>query len=361
MQISIEMTPPSLKVKLIRWFSRKRKFIKENLITILLISFSLALILLVALAAIIHFFFGIDIPHVEMKNANSAQYWGQLGDFVGGMLNPFLSFAALMAVLFSLQLQKKELRDVRAETVEANRIQNDQTAIYRRQGVESSLLSLIDLHCKITDEVIITQGQRKYTGRLAFKFLAEEIKSILYQSQPSGSRNAITQGFKDLNYENLPLDFYKSNAPELSRYMKSIFQVIKFIDSRIDAFDVDVANEKRAFRRFTLSYFEKRQFSSIFRAQLDQRELQLIFLNILTPEGQGLKYYVEKYSLLKGMNLSVFSDHAEYFDEIHNFAFADYEDIDLHKLYSMDVAHKKKAARAAFQRSQRKDSDRSGE
>ncbi|WP_409289817.1 hypothetical protein [Pseudomonas sp. KCJK8927] len=69
----------------------------------------IVLLAVVAIAVVctligVHYFAGIDIPVVSIVNEGSAQYWGQLGDFFGGVLNPILSFLALVAVATSLSV-----------------------------------------------------------------------------------------------------------------------------------------------------------------------------------------------------------------------------------------------------------------
>lgn len=45
-------------------------------------------------------------------NSSSAhlQYFGQVGDFFGGMLNPILAFASFIALLYTIRIQSEELR-----------------------------------------------------------------------------------------------------------------------------------------------------------------------------------------------------------------------------------------------------------
>ena len=42
--------------------------------------------------------------------ADSNEIWGQFGDYVGGTLNPALSFLALIALLYTIKLQSRGLR-----------------------------------------------------------------------------------------------------------------------------------------------------------------------------------------------------------------------------------------------------------
>jgi hypothetical protein len=56
---------------------------------------------------------------------NAMAAWGQFGDFLGGVLNPLLSFLALLAVVKNLRLQAEQLaqsQDDRFATDIANRM-----------------------------------------------------------------------------------------------------------------------------------------------------------------------------------------------------------------------------------------------
>jgi len=50
---------------------------------------------------------------------NRAEKLGQYGDFYGGLLNPVFSFFAFVALLFTVNLQREELRDARQTRKEA--------------------------------------------------------------------------------------------------------------------------------------------------------------------------------------------------------------------------------------------------
>lgn len=63
-------------------------------------------VLAIALPYILAF---LAFPKPEWKLAEPDDF-GTFGDFVGGMLNPMLSFASLMAILYTLSVQRKESR-----------------------------------------------------------------------------------------------------------------------------------------------------------------------------------------------------------------------------------------------------------
>ena len=46
---------------------------------------------------------------------DTADVWGQMGDYFGGMLNPIFAFASFMALLYTIRIQSEELRMTREE------------------------------------------------------------------------------------------------------------------------------------------------------------------------------------------------------------------------------------------------------
>ena len=60
--------------------------------------------LTVVLLVFLFYFYNFSAPL-----SNSQQIWGEFGDFIGGTLNPILSFLALIALLMTITLQSKQL------------------------------------------------------------------------------------------------------------------------------------------------------------------------------------------------------------------------------------------------------------
>ena len=74
----------------------------------------LALIVLLSIAAIGATLFAYLI-HFNAGFSTSQEVWGQFGDFVGGLLNPVLSFFALMALVLTVLLQSRQLEMAREQ------------------------------------------------------------------------------------------------------------------------------------------------------------------------------------------------------------------------------------------------------
>lgn len=213
---------------------------------------------------------------------------GVFGDFMGGILNPILTFFTLFGLIVTIVIQRQELRLARVEY--------EKTAdALGTQAVETTFFNILDLHHKIADsikvdtdeisqkskseklfsEVIFSAAKlpRKsvYAGRSAF----EEILNIL--TVGTSSPKEVVERYKFLqNYNN----------HVLGHYFRNLYQALKIVDSY---------DEK------LLSFTQKRKYTSILRAQLSTKELALLFINCLenvSDQGQ-FKNLIIKYEMLE--------------------------------------------------------------
>ena len=107
------------------------------------------------------FLFGQETPQ-QITEAKAA--WGQLGDFVGGTLNPLLSSLALLGLFFTILLQHEAMDKVQKDSAASHkalamqthlsfqtaRLQSltaalDVTTELHRQAAEASHMSSLDL------------------------------------------------------------------------------------------------------------------------------------------------------------------------------------------------------------------------
>lgn len=53
--------------------------------------------------------------NLQYKTSDNPEVWGQFGDYVGGVLNPFLSFISIALLIKSLNLQNEANQDLKSE------------------------------------------------------------------------------------------------------------------------------------------------------------------------------------------------------------------------------------------------------
>lgn len=300
---------------------------------------SVSLILSVGTYIVIKLSHGIDLPFVGFKFPENSDKLGQFGDFFGGVLNPLLSFMALLGVLYTIRTQGQELKEAREETRIANRIQDKQSAIFERQNFESVFFRLIDVHARMAEKI---RDKVDPWGANGFERMVNDVMERygyhchdydLAQSSKPKPQYEVINSTEDSDRK-LLLDAFEEGVSGsmrvmLSQYYRNIYQILKLIDA-FKVFTVEDAAARRNSRHIRLEYFHRRQYSNILRAQLSDDELKLLFFNCLTPYGAGLKVYVEQYSLLKHSQKCAFLGNKKYLNSLYDdAAYADYEDISL--------------------------------
>ncbi|GJC05132.1 putative phage abortive infection protein [Aeromonas hydrophila] len=200
---------------------------------------------------------------------------GVFGDFLGGVLNPILTFFTLFGLIATIVIQRQELRLARHE--------HEKTAdALSTQAIETTFFNIIDLHHNIVDnlKVDLEELNHKSDAERTIKALsASVIKSTV--GLPVESRPSKIQGravFEEiLNFlsekvkspqESLELYKYiqEHHNHILGHYFRNLYQALKVIN--------DYEDNK-------LSKEQKRKYTSILRAQLSTKELALLFINCI--------------------------------------------------------------------------------
>ncbi|MDV7213538.1 putative phage abortive infection protein [Azotobacter beijerinckii] len=318
---------------------------EKNIVSFIIALASITFVSVFA-SVLFHFFLGKDIPLLEAQNVGSAPYWGQIGDFCGGILNPTLSFLGLFAILKTLSLQRKAMRDTQKEANESIKEQRVQTDIYRRQSFEFSLFGFLDVHGRIVNDFEAQGTERK--GRQAMKFIAEQFEESVLSKVDE--ETTVEWLLEHIEY------FMGGYRADCAHYFRNMYQILKFIDNSTESdftldFDENDYETVRIKRKFRVDYYKKRQYASMLRAQLSEVEIKLLIINCLTRSGDDLKYYVEKYSILKSIRIErYFSDFTFIDDLFDSMAFEANEDINMLRLRDKVRERIRQERRARFSR-----------
>lgn len=270
-------------------------------------------VLIVVSAAVAHFFFGGDIWWIEAKNTTTAAYWGQLGDFIGGMLNPVLSFFALLAVLLSLRSQSAELRAARDEAKAAQKILEQQTTIakeqsklFERQNFESAFFGLLNLFSKSVDSVTYYDGTQDQRGRLAFKRATKQhsFERMILVGNDLGAGADLIIGYAVETVWNKCGDSFVG-------HFQLLLEVLIYIDSFGSP---DVSHSMREWKRLFISslIFDsidteagKKIYAKILKASLSPGEKGMLAVYCMTVEDKQICEYVAKFGLLNDFHLKI--------------------------------------------------------
>ncbi|MCJ8313343.1 MAG: hypothetical protein HRU38_12770 [Saccharospirillaceae bacterium] len=81
---------------------------------------------------------------VEGFASSEISEWGAVGDFVGGALNPLLSFCAFITLLWTIKLQTKELRKTNKALKNTAKSQRQQEVLMMEQKFDTSFFELLN-------------------------------------------------------------------------------------------------------------------------------------------------------------------------------------------------------------------------
>lgn len=218
--------------------------------------------------------------------------WGTFGDFVGGTLNPLLSFLGLLALLFTVAMQRDELERTHDvldkqlaaqldQLANAKKISDEQLKTQAKQQFESTFFALLNVHNQAFAEF------SKKPIPKTDKF--EEItKTIDEKWQDYYNKSNLERMFVFVYYDhadtpvcsleiakkNLKLDIIYSG-----HYFHVLYEVLKFI------------------RTNTPAENSTKTYSNIVRALLPDFVLQLLAIHCF--DNDDYKSLVEEYALFE--------------------------------------------------------------
>lgn len=207
--------------------------------------------------------------------SNDQGVWGQFGDYVGGILNPLFSITALFALLYTIVLQAKELRDSSEQLKKSASALIAQNSVLLKQSFESSFFNLMSQFNELVRDLAAPNGKSK--GKECFAWLNESLAFYMHE--------VVRGDFTDPVNEEIEIQykmFYRANEQLIGHYFRMLYNIVKFINNS------------------HLEPAEKRFYTSIIRAQLSKYELSLILYNCASSYGrEKFLPLVIKYEILK--------------------------------------------------------------
>jgi hypothetical protein len=159
-----------------------------------------------------------------------AAAWGQLGDFMGGILNPFISLFTLIIAVMVWRLQKEELLATRVILDKSIDVAKDQANIMKVQRIEQTMFYLIDYLRQSIKEFSLSKhfnqpGYGILVGLDAVRHFESEFAKFdpQYDSKSQWFQK-LNNGYSVKNYDVLALGvkellgfIHRSSANEVSR------------------------------------------------------------------------------------------------------------------------------------------------
>lgn len=197
------------------------------------------------------------------------------GDFVGGVINPILTFFTFVGLLVTIILQQNANREARAEAAKAEQAFEKQLSSQKRESFESTFFQMLTLHNTIVNSIDIRRSDIKLgdiKGRDCFKFFTQILRSKFEQNKELllSDGDAI-----ELAYSAFWIEWQQ----DLGHYFRYLYNVVRFVDRAQD----DI------------------RYMKLLRAQLSDYELLMLFYNAQAEMGENFRQYIEKYALFDNL------------------------------------------------------------
>jgi hypothetical protein len=235
--------------------------------------------------------------------------WGQLGDYIGGLLNPLVAGFALMALVVSIRLQKAELAETRKELENSRLAMEEQAKTAEQQRREQRFFDLLNLYQEMLKSFVINGSSGKAALNNWDKLSAQTLDCVSFlvygwSQFPSLKNGAPIRSKEEIEYwknngkgnkasfsENRIKTTWSSFSPILDHYFRTIFSILGELEKLLGS--------------------DHWRYGKLFRAQLSRDELTLLAFNLLfDEEGKKMRPRVAKYGLLKHLAQSKLRDHA---------------------------------------------------
>ena len=222
----------------------------------------------------------ISLKSVENGNSSLIGDWGTFGDFVGGTLNPILTFISICLILFTVYQNKKALDFNSEELALSRQAQQDsaksQQLIQKTQNLQqfdSLFFSLLNQFKQQQDLLcFLDEKKRSKVDKIYRSIFVDE-----YDLELEYKRHKLIQN-QDLN-----------------QYFICLFQLFKLINSKINR----SPNETDTIEEWG-DYVLEKQYANILRALIPPKLQQLLFLNVYTDFDE-YRWYLSYYSFLEHM------------------------------------------------------------
>jgi Putative phage abortive infection protein len=200
----------------------------------------------------------------DQKVSDAVERWGQTGDYFGGILNPILAFASLLALCYTLWMQF---------------VTSTEAARFNAIGkLESLVFELLRLHRENLSsiETWSSGANDKIYGKQVLRAFLHAIAVIhSKQSNESPTETSMAEAYRRF-YED------EHKKVEVAHYFRNLYHIFKLI-----ATSPLLTDEQRS------------QYAKLVRAQLSTPETAMLFYNGLHPHGREFRKYIRTFTLLQ--------------------------------------------------------------
>ena len=264
--------------------------------------------------------------NLHLEWATDPADWGSFGDYIGGILNPFIALFAFYWLISSIKTQVKELTDSREQFEDVSNKQQKQISI---QNFESLFFQLMQTKTQVT-EIILNNSQIEYrdmsiesnivTHNKNFFSHANQIEGRTFKdnlihsisaSETMVGKQAIKNHvifFKSLTLSDWEEFYTKALLDSMGSYFRLCYQIVKLIDKN------EILRSEIDIEKGEIYSIRQKEYFDIFRSTLTQYELEAFFFNCLSRYGNDkFKKLIEKYGLFEPLLI----DTDKEFEEFH--------------------------------------------
>ena len=195
------------------------------------------------------------------------EHFGQIGDFVGGLLNPALSLFAFIAVVISFRAQVRNAKATEGAAMALSVNQSEQLEqlvkqgrIAEKQAFENVYFGLAQIHSRNVESASVTIDASVLRGRDCFDAISKkfDLDEQLPPMMPARGA-AFVQ-----NYMRILDGFSTACIKGLGHYFRTVEQIIIYIDGAEG-----------------LSEEQKHKYFDMFVASLNEAEIHCLFMYIV--------------------------------------------------------------------------------
>jgi uncharacterized membrane protein len=172
--------------------------------------------------------------------SNKHDVWGTFGDFIGGTLNPILSFFALIALLLTIILQSRELEATREELKRSASAHEKQVNYISGQQQRDDLIRLVT---KLTDRI-----NNNYNSNLLTNGLS--IHAALIGSDSPIDNNDLYMLIDEMNDE-------ESKTYKIVKYLESDLFTLFNILEKYESVSNEVSDIPSPYKDFYLKEYKE--------------------------------------------------------------------------------------------------------
>jgi hypothetical protein len=207
-----------------------------------------------------------DLPWRESPAA-----WGQFGDFLGGLLNPSIAAVALLVLLASYGLQRRELKETRnLLQIQAEEMRNSNKAT-EQQRYETTFFLLLRTWRDTAASISYTQTH----GQSAIENINNDIWNYVSHNRGQGFPGLLDLGAQDRQVE--VNEVFSGYQNELDNYLRQLEHLIEFAETRL---------------------LEPMFYVQIVATQLSPSEIQLLAYFGCSGKGAKMNKHIEDHALL---------------------------------------------------------------